>query len=122
VQERRVRAGRRLSRRVHAGERAQVVVGVDQLTSLLTTLKRDPPHDDGQGSLDSTRRTQLLTAARTTLDPYFQFGDLVAAVRARDDGVLFYELFFSEFPTRTVPVVVLEDLPSANWCFWGRLA
>lgn len=101
------------------GSALNVVVGIDQLTSLLTTLKKGSPRDDGQGNLDSTRRTQLLTAARTTLDPYFPFGNLVAAVRARDDGVLFYELFSSEFPTRTVPIVVMEDLPSSTTAGFG---
>jgi len=103
------------------GSALNVVVGVDQLTSLLTTLKRDSPRDDGQGGLDSIRRTELLTAVRTTLDPYFPFGSLVAGVRARDDGVLFYELFSSEFPTRTVPVLVLEDSPSATTAGFGAM-
>src|SRR5262249_39123046 len=38
-----------------------------------------------------------------------------------DDGVLFYELFSSEFPTRTFPVVVLEDLPSATTSGFGAM-
>ena len=101
------------------GSALNVVVGIDQLTALLTTLKRESPRDDGQTGLDNVRRSQLLTSVRTTLDPYFPFGSLVAAVRARDDGVLFYELFSSDFPTRTVPVVVLEDLPSATTAGFG---
>ena len=103
------------------GSALNVVVGIDQLTPFLTTLKTDSPHDDGQASLDGLRRTQLLTGARTALDPYFPFGSLVGGVRAREDGVLFYELFSSEFPARTVPVLVMEDVPSATANGFGAL-
>ena len=103
------------------GTALNVVVGIDQLTSLMTTLKRDPPRADGLAGLDSGRRTQLLTAVRTALDPYFPFGNLVGGVRAREDGVLLYELLSSDFPTRMVPVVVIEDLPSATAAGFGAL-
>src|SRR5262249_806184 len=41
--------------------------------------------------------------------------------RAREDGGLLYALFSSEFPTRTVPVLVLEDVASATDNGFGAL-
>ena len=35
--------------------------------------------------------------------------------------MLLYELFSSEFPTRMVPVLVIEDLPSATAAGFGAL-
>ncbi len=103
------------------GSALNVVVGVDQLRSLFTTLKRDPPSGDGQRALDAARRTQLVTAARTSMEPYFPFANLVAVVRAREDGTLLYALFSPEFPTRAVPVLVMEDLPAETAAGFGAL-
>ncbi len=103
------------------GSALNVVVGIDQLKPLLTTLKRDAPRDEGAGGLDGVGRTQLLTMVRTTLDPYFPFGNLVAGVRGREDGSLLYELFSSEFPTRAIPVLIMEDLPSATPAGFGAM-
>ncbi len=95
------------------GSALNVVVGIDQLTALMTTLKAGPPRSE-VAQLDSDRRAQLLTAVRTAVDPYFPFGNLIAEVRPRDDGTLVYGLLSSEFPARANPVLVVEDLPSVS--------
>jgi serine protease Do len=94
------------------GSALNVVVGIDQLTGLMSTLKPGAPRPEA--TLDADRRSQLLTAVRTVVDPYFPFGSLVAEVRARDDGGLVYALLSPEFPARATPVLVMEDLPSAS--------
>ena len=94
------------------GSALNVVVGIDQLTGLMSTLKAGAPRPDA--TLDADRRGQLLTAVRTAVDPYFPFGSLVAEVRSREDGALVYALLSPEFPARAVPVLVMEDLPSAS--------
>ncbi len=95
------------------GSALNVVVGIDQLTGLMTTLKVGAARPEA-AQLDADRRGQLLTAARTAVDPYFPFGALVGEVRARDDGTLVYGLLPPEFPSRASPVLVIEDLPSAS--------
>jgi serine protease Do len=93
------------------GSALNVVVGVDQLRELMTTLKRVPrTRPEVTGILDLPARTQVMAAARSTLEPYFPFGQLTAAVRATDEGVLLYEVLGREFPLRAFPVLVLEDL------------
>ena len=94
------------------GSALNVVVGIDQLTGLMSTLKAGAPRPDA--TLDADRRGQLLTEVRTAMDPYFPFGSLVAEVRAREDGALVYALLSPEFPARAAPVLVMEDLPSAS--------
>jgi hypothetical protein len=49
--------------------------------------------------------------ASETLEPYFPFGSLVGAVRVRSDGALWFQLMSKEFPFRTHPLLVIEDLP-----------
>jgi serine protease Do len=94
------------------GSALNVVVGIDQLTGLMTTLKAGAPRP--VATLDADRRGQLLTAVRTAVDPYFPFGSLVAEVRARDDGALVYAVLPPDFPARATPVLVMEDLPSSS--------
>jgi len=95
------------------GSALNVVVGIDQVTGLMTTLKPGAPRPEAT-PLDADRRGQLLTAVRTAVDPYFPFGSLVGEVRARDDGSLVYGLMSPDFPARANPVLVMEDLPSAS--------
>ena len=99
-----------------------VVVGVDQLRDLLTTLKRTRPaaRTDPAAAVDPSERAALLAGARSTDEPFFAFGSLVAAVRARADGALLFELMGKDFPIHSGPVLVLEDLPAADGTF-GQL-
>jgi S1-C subfamily serine protease len=101
------------------GSALNVVVGIDQVRDLMTTLKRTPrSHSDPQ--LDAPARARLVAFVRATPEPYFPFGPLAAVVRARPDGALFFELMSKDFPVRAGPMVVLEDLPPSGADF-GQL-
>ena len=105
------------------GAALNVVVGVDQLRDLLTTLRHpraSAVRADPAASLDPSERTALLASARGADQSFFPFGGLVAAVRARPDGALLFELMGKDFPLHDGPVLVLEDLPGAPGSF-GQL-
>jgi hypothetical protein len=97
-----------------------LVVGVDQLRGLMTTLKRSPRPKDVLPRLDASRRAALLAAAQSTPEPYFPFGPLAAAARVRSDGAVLFEVMPKGFPLEAGPLVVLEDLPPRGEEF-GRL-
>jgi serine protease Do len=106
------------------GSALNVVVGIDQVRDLMTTLKRSPRPQSQEGgvSLDATRRAELVERARATpLEPFFGFGQNPAAVWARDDGSLLFEIFDRDFPLAPTPVAVLEDLPPAEGGGFGAL-
>ncbi|HYX90646.1 MAG TPA: serine protease [Myxococcaceae bacterium] len=97
------------------GSALNAVIGVDQIRDLMTTLKRVPhAKSETSASLDGAARARLVAASKSTLEPFFPLGNMIAAVRVRDDGVLFYELLNKDFPHRAYPILVLEDLPAAD--------
>ncbi len=105
------------------GSALNVVIGIDQVRDLMTTLKRTArPRTDASLPLDAAARARLLSATRPALEPYFPLGALTAAVRVRADGALVYEVLGRDFPLRVYPVVVLEDLPAPDaecLAFWA---
>jgi len=104
-----------------AGSALNVVVGVDQLRDLLSTLKRSPrPQGDGAHVASVADRARLLEWTREEIEPFFPLGSLTAAVRARPDGGLVFELMRKDFPLQGRPALVLEDLPAGGDAF-GRL-
>jgi serine protease Do len=89
-----------------------VVVAIDQIRDLMTTLKRSPPAEPSVEP-DAGARTRLTDAVHHAADaPFFAFGGLVAEVRARDDGALVFDVFTSEFPRSTDRLLELEDVPA----------
>ena len=102
------------------GSALNAVVGIDQLRSFITTLKL-PPRRDLNAQLDVSARARLSAAAQNTLQPFFPLGSLTASVRAREDGVFFFEVLNKSFPLRTFPLLVLEDLPTQNDDEFGAL-
>ncbi len=97
------------------GSALNVVIGIDQVRDLMTTLKRTVrPRADAGLTLDAAARARLVEASRLSLEPYFPVGPMAAAVRVRGDGALLYELLNRDFPFRAYPVLVLEDLPPAD--------
>ena len=97
------------------GSALNVAIGIDQLRDLMNTLKRAPhAHSDGTIALDAAARQRIQAAARSPSQAFFPFGPLTAAVRAREDGALLFELFSKDFPTEARPAVVLEDLPGPD--------
>jgi serine protease Do len=91
-----------------------VVVAIDQVRDLMTTLKVSP-HPGAAGEPDATARARLVDAIHHSADPpFFELGANTASVAVRDDGTLVYSLYPGEFPRTTRPVLVLEDLPPAS--------
>jgi serine protease Do len=104
------------------GSALNVVVGIDQLRELLETLKRPPrPRAEvASAPLDLDARTRVADWARSGPAGLFPFGAVVAAAVARPDGALVFALMGRDYPVRSVPVLVVEDLPPEGEGF-GRL-
>lgn len=93
------------------GSALNVVVGIDQVRDLMTTLHRTTKKGDGAPTLDAQARTALAAGARGSLEPFFAFGQYPAAVRVRSDGALVYEVLDKDFPFDNHAIAVVEDLP-----------
>ena len=93
------------------GSALNVVIDIDQLRDLMASLKRRPRPKSESLALDAKSRSELVALASRTPEPFFPFGGLTALVRPRLDGGLFFELMPKAFPLKTVPLVVIEDLP-----------
>lgn len=93
------------------GSALNVVVGIDQLREMLESLKRTPrPRQDQVAALDRAARARVTEWARSGPWGVFPFGATVAAVALRSDGALLFSLMGREYPVRSVPVLVIEDL------------
>ena len=98
-----------------------VVVAIDQVRDLMTTLKRSPP-TERTPELDAGARARLVEAIRRDPDPpFFVVGPLVASVHVRTDGSLVFALFASDFPRSSRPLLVLEDLGGGDLSAFGSL-
>jgi serine protease Do len=96
------------------GTGLNIVVAIDQVRDLMTTLQRSPRKRTASPStLDGPARAQLLALAGASPDPFFSLGALTSEIRPRPDGRLIFEIFPREFPARVSPLLVVEDLPSA---------
>jgi serine protease Do len=90
-----------------------VVVGIDNLRDLVTTLKRKPhAHPEGGTiALDPAARARLMRDSPSVMESFFPFGSLAALVLQRSDSTLVYALFPKNFPLHTEPIAVFEDRP-----------
>jgi serine protease Do len=96
------------------GSALNVVVGIDQVRELMTTLKRTPrSHGELVATLDAGARGGVAREPGGA-EPFFPFGSLAAVVRPRSDGALVFEVFSREFPFRTTPLFAFEDLRSPS--------
>jgi serine protease Do len=107
------------------GSALNVVIAIDQLRSLMTTLKR-PARQKGDpvATLDGGARGVLTRQLATPgVEPFFPFGSLVARVSPRMDGALVFQVFSRDFPFTAAPIFAFEDLPSTTGGFGepGRL-
>jgi len=94
------------------GSALNVVVGIDQLRDLLESLKRTPRlRQDPVASLDAAARGRVAEWARSGPAAAFPFGATLATATLRADGALVFAVMGRDFPVRSVPVLVLEDLP-----------
>jgi serine protease Do len=104
------------------GSALNVVVAIDQVRDMMTTLKRSararPEASQGPEPRD---RARLLQDAQFFLEPFFPFGPLTASVRPRADGALIFEVMSRDFPLKSHPIAVFEDLPSQRPESFGEL-
>jgi serine protease Do len=101
------------------GSALNVVVGIDQVRDLMTTLKRTTrPRGDGPTALDRPARGELQAGLADAAGIAFPFGPLTATARPRADGAVVFAIQSREFPLRAVPALALEDLaPAADDAF-----
>jgi serine protease Do len=92
-----------------------VVVAIDQVRDMMTTLKKSPRRDHSSevSALDRKARTRLFTGLDGAIDPFFPFDGAVAVARPRSDGALIFEVMSPGFPVRSTPALVVEDLTDA---------
>jgi S1-C subfamily serine protease len=93
------------------GSALNVVVGIDQVRDLMTTLKksaRDRPDD--LPSFDSTSRRTIEEELEAENEFLFPFGPQVAVARRGPDEAILFVVFGKDFPTSVDPMLVLEDL------------
>jgi S1-C subfamily serine protease len=104
------------------GSALNVVVGIDQVRDLMTTLKRTPRsrQDDGV-AVDASARRLLRGALDAEGELFFPFGAQLALVRPDHDDGLLFALYGRDFPQSPDPALVIEDLaPGADPAF-GRV-
>jgi S1-C subfamily serine protease len=99
-----------------------VVVGIDQIREMMTTLKRpNRTKGDAAVALDMAARRQLIDATRGSPAPFFPLGPLTAEVRVRTDQTLVFQVYARDFPRRTTPLFAFEDLPPSTGRGFGQM-
>jgi serine protease Do len=93
------------------GSALNVVVGIDQVRDLMTTLKRSS-HDPSAvaDAPPAAARAPLETALATDAEIFFPLGSQVAAVRGRPGHTLLFVVYSKDFPRSAAPALVVEDL------------
>jgi len=105
-----------------AGSALNVVVGIDQVRDMMTTLKVSPHGPvDRVASVDSAARAKVTSALGPLNEMFFPFGSQVAMVRGTAYGGLYFALFPKDFPVAPQPLLVLEDLPAVLPTEFGEL-
>lgn len=102
------------------GNALNVVVHVDEVRELMTTLKRSSVARAQDEPLPVAARRRLLEAAQQSGQVSLPFGAVPAEVHGRGEGLVFAVLS-RDFPIKGWPVLVLEDLPGAEGSGFGRL-
>ncbi|RJS15211.1 hypothetical protein DRW03_33765 [Corallococcus sp. H22C18031201] len=93
------------------GSALNVVVGIDQVRDLMTTLRRSTRRASEENApLDASARERMAKRVEATATPFFPFGNRTAAVYPRMDGSLLFAIYGQDFPRKVYPLVVLEDL------------
>ncbi len=103
------------------GNSLNVVVHVDEVRELMTTLKRTSPTRPADEPLSVSARRRLMEEAAETGRVFLPFGVTTAELRPREDGALIFSVFPREFPGRGWPSLVLEDLDSSSAGGFGHL-
>lgn len=103
------------------GSALNVVIGIDQVRDLLTTLKRTTRDGDGPTAVDRSARQRLTAALGPENELVYPLGGHVSVVRGRPDDILFFALYPKDFPFSIDPLVVIEDLPGADPATFGDI-
>lgn len=103
------------------GKSLNVVVHVDEVHELLTTLKRSPRPTADSGELSPTTRRRLAEAAADSGHLYFGAGGATAELFPGVGGALGFALYAREFPSQGWPVLVVEDLDTSDQGGAGRI-
>ena len=88
------------------GSALNVVIGIDQVRDLMTTLKRSAREPREDLVALSGAREKLHAVLGPLAELFFPFGGLVANIRARPDGMLLFSLFPRDFPLSSDPLLV----------------
>src|SRR5579871_1331551 len=102
------------------GSALNVVVGIDQVRDLMTTLKRQPRDRDAVAAAPGVAgRAALEAGLDADGETFFTFGSLVALVRARPDHALLFAVLSKDFPRAVTPLLVIEDLAASDPLSFG---
>jgi S1-C subfamily serine protease len=97
-----------------AGSALNVVIAIDQVRDLMTTLKRTPhEHVADVPTLDGLLRRHLDETLASEREIFFPVGANGAVLRPGATGTLFFAIFSRDFPQVVEPLAVVEDLPPA---------
>jgi serine protease Do len=105
-----------------AASALNLVIAIDQVRDLMTTLERSPRSSNHAFELDAAARARLIESACGDPDPpFFAVGPLVGSLHARSDGVIVFALFASDFPKTSRTLLAIEDLPAGDPKAFGTL-
>lgn len=91
------------------GSALNVVIGIDQVRDLMTSLKRSTHERQEDLVALSEARERIQSALGPLKEMFFPFGGLVANIRMRPDGTLLFALFPKNFPLASDPLLVLAS-------------
>jgi hypothetical protein len=104
------------------GSALNVVVGIDQVRDLMTTLKRTPrEHVAESPALDGSARRRVAQMLAAEGELFFPFGGNVAVLRAGAGGALLFEVFARDFPFTVEPTAIVEDLTPLSGAGFGTM-
>ena len=91
------------------GSALNVVIGIDQVRDLMTTLRRSAREPSEDLVAHSGARDEVRAELGPLAELFFPFGGLVANIRARPDGMLLFSLFSKDFPLSSDPLLVIGN-------------
>ena len=103
------------------GNSLNVVIHIDDVRELMTTLKRTNSSRADSAPLDLASRRRLIDDASNGIGLFFPFGALTASAQTRSDGALLFQIFSRDFPINTWPVLTLEDAAPESSKDFGTL-
>jgi serine protease Do len=103
------------------GNSLNVVVHIDQVRELMTTLKRSTPLQSDSAPLTGPLRRRLIEASAETGHLFVPFGALVVEATPRADGAFVYSVYPHDFPLHGWPLMIIEDLDRSLEGGFGQL-